>query len=529
MIGSDFLEYIPLTALYAETHYRFRFFPFSLYYRKQPEIIFDAPLRIEPDRSLPVTLMIKDSDKYPISLTTVKLVALSGRERVEQTFELNGQVQESFWHRLFELDVSRLLSGVLTVKATAVIRTRKGKLLHIYQDNHPGLSHKPLSVFKSSDPLPTFPTWYAGELHCHTSYGTDQVEFGAPLESYQRTAEAMGLSWVALTDHSYNLDNRLDNYLLNDPDAPKWNLLREEADRLNQSGTVVLLPGEELSCRSSEGRNIHMLIVGNPEFLRGTGDDAQNWLRTTSEHSVEKAGKLVGDTAFVAAGHPFVRIPLLERLLVNRGEWKRSDLSNPLLDGWQLLNGQWDDEFDRGMQQWIEALDEGRRIYIYAGNDAHGNFNRFRQVKLPMVKLWERDCHLFGRVTTRVFIAGELTQSAIIVALKQGRAVISDGPAIELSVRQDGSLYHSGDEVELSGGGQIVIRYKTSEEFGMVKRLTLHSFNEKKNIDLQNSYDGERRIDMFGDKYLRAELHTDTESGESHHAYTNPIWIRQPV
>jgi hypothetical protein len=51
----------------------------------------------------------------------------------------------------------------------------------------------------------------------------------------------------------------------------------------------------------------------------------------------------------------------------------------------------------------------GKRCHIYAGNDAHGNFNRFRQVKLPILRLWEREAHLFGRVTTRVRALQPLT------------------------------------------------------------------------------------------------------------------------
>ncbi len=526
MIGSEIFDWLPLSVLYAETHYRFRLFPFSLYYRRQPEIIFDAPLRIEPDQSLPVTLLIKDADKFPVELAEVHLHAFLDKEHVDQTFDLNLTISDTYWHRIFELDVSGLPPGRLSLDTSVTFLTRKGKHIRVRQDNHPGLSHKPLTVMKSKDPLPNFPNWHAGELHCHTSYGTDQVEFGAPLQSYQRTAEAMGLGWVALTDHSYNLDDRLDSYLTDDPGVPKWNLLHKEVKRLNKRSSVVLLPGEELSCRSADGRNIHMLIIGNPEFLHGSGDDAQKWLQTKSEHSVEEAVKIVNDSAFIAAGHPFVKIPLLERLLVNRGEWKKSDLLDSGLDGWQMLNGEWGCEFERGLKQWVKALDSGKRICIYAGNDAHGNFNRFRQVRLPMIKLWEKDQHLFGKVTTRALVKGELTQSAIIASLKKGSAIISDGPAVELTVQQNDDSYRCGDEIEPSKDGEITVGYKTTTEFGKAKRIVLHSFNNQQELKIQDPYEGEISVGVSGKKYLRVEFHSEIKNGEKHHAYTNPIWIR---
>ncbi|MCK4296427.1 MAG: hypothetical protein KAX28_07220, partial [Candidatus Marinimicrobia bacterium] len=49
--------------LYAEIHYHLPFFVGRLY-KKQPEIIFDLPYRIQSD-FLPVMLLMKDSDRYP--------------------------------------------------------------------------------------------------------------------------------------------------------------------------------------------------------------------------------------------------------------------------------------------------------------------------------------------------------------------------------------------------------------------------------------------------------------------------------
>ncbi len=524
MIGSDIFELMPLIGLYAETHYRFRFFPFSLYYRRQPEIIFDAPIRIEPNQTIPVSLIIKDADKFPVELVEVRIATTCNGQSLSRQFKLDTPIKSPFWHKIFELDVSQLPFGIVSVDSVALVRNRK-RFITVHQDNHTGLSHAPLKVLKAVDPLPNLSGWYSGELHCHTSYGTDQVEFGAPLPMYQRTAEAMGLSWVALTDHSYNLDDSLDNYLLNDPTAPKWELLREEAAKLNSTGSVQLIPGEELSCRSDEGRNIHMVILGDQKFLHGTGDDAQDWLKVKSEHSVKNALARIHLNTFAVAGHPFVKIPFLEKLLVNRGEWQSSDLYTSRLDGWQMLNGQWGDEFNRGLTEWGKALDTGRRINIFAGNDAHGNFNRFRQVKLPMVKLWEQKRHLFGRVTTRVKVNDQLSPETIISNLKRGRVIISDGPMVELKVVQNEKEHGSGDEVSLKDGGELLVCYLSTPEFGKVTSLSFISKNRQQKLSIPNDYGGKIKLPLEGNQYIRIEMVTHTESGEEHRAYTNPIWI----
>ena len=59
--------------LYAETHYRLKFVS-PLYYKKVPEIIADIPIRIIANKTtnLPILLVVKDADRYPIFYKTNK-------------------------------------------------------------------------------------------------------------------------------------------------------------------------------------------------------------------------------------------------------------------------------------------------------------------------------------------------------------------------------------------------------------------------------------------------------------------------
>lgn len=533
---NELYDLLPLAALYAETHYRFRHFPFSLYYRQQPEIIFDAPLRLEPNQVLPIFLMIKDANKFPITVRSISITVSNGKKNIVKKLSLNENLNTPLWTQIIDIDVSEFPSGILTVDCILDINSNN-KSVRVYNDNHVGLTHKPFSVLKADDPLPMLPGWYAGELHCHTSFGEDQIEFGAPLEFYQRASEAMGLSWVALTDHAYNLDDLPNNYLINDPKQAKWKMFLSEVERANlENPNVVLLPGEELTCRSSTGKNIHLLLVGQHNFLIGTGDDAQNWYNTRSEHSVSDAIRNIDPEAVAIAAHPLTPISFLEKILLNRNVWTNNDLNEHGLRGWQIWNGQLDRGFHTGLDLWKKNLNKGHKTLIFAGNDAHGNFNRYRQIRLPMISMRENYHHLFAKVTTRIKTGTEIYQESIINALKNGSCSLSNGPTLDLKVATNSRTAEIGEEVFAENNNEIQVEYLTTPEFGKIKELNLYGGGEDKEILLikySSSSDpnlpnwrGKLARPLLGKRYIRAELITEHKTGRLYHSFTNPIWLK---
>ena len=54
---------LPVIFLYAELHFRFKWF-ISMYFIKEPEIITDVPYRIDPNKKIPILILIKDAKKY---------------------------------------------------------------------------------------------------------------------------------------------------------------------------------------------------------------------------------------------------------------------------------------------------------------------------------------------------------------------------------------------------------------------------------------------------------------------------------
>ncbi len=55
---------------YAEIHYTF--FRYSLINRRYPELITDAPWRVDPGESIPIVCLVKDADQFPIKLKRIQ-------------------------------------------------------------------------------------------------------------------------------------------------------------------------------------------------------------------------------------------------------------------------------------------------------------------------------------------------------------------------------------------------------------------------------------------------------------------------
>ena len=71
-IIENIISIIPSVLLYAELHFRFKW-SHSRYYLREPEILADLPYRVEPDTSIPILLLIKDSHQFPITLHEVEV------------------------------------------------------------------------------------------------------------------------------------------------------------------------------------------------------------------------------------------------------------------------------------------------------------------------------------------------------------------------------------------------------------------------------------------------------------------------
>jgi hypothetical protein len=521
--------------LYAETHYRFRYF-LSFLRKREPEIIADAPHRLEPNSMLPILILVKDAHLFPAKLDGIILTIRSKGLIVLEKNLLNSslEINQKLWHHVFEIPIFGL-TGTIECDVLFELNDNNRKRFY-HNDNHRTSSHLPLKVFVSSNRLPRFEHLYLGECHSHSNYTDDQVEFGSPLDASVKLCLSLGLSFFCVTDHSYDLDDDVNNYLINDPSVPKWRQLQQEVHDLNSTRSdFTIVRGEEVTCLNSAGQNVHMLLLGNKKFFAGTGDGAERWFKTRSEYTSEKVLEEKELSALAYAAHPREPVSLIQRLLLHRGTWHNRDMINPKLSGIQFANGQLSGGFQEGYREWIHALLQGRRLFVLAGNDAHGNFNRFRQIGIPFVMIHEMEHQIFGKMRTGVYLES-LSEVHILDALRLGMSIITDGPVMNLRVI---SSTHTLSSIGCSYYGKkhtVFLEVRSSTEYGSIDLLTvfkgiigqketeLISEKDLKSFNVDRNF----TFEIECESYIRAEVwtsSTDSYDGQPHFCMTDPLWF----
>ena len=515
------------TVLYAETHYTFKYF-FSYLKKREPEIISDLPSRVKRGSLIPILIVIKDADKFPVLLK--KITVLENND-VLFYVELNEKVCSDYKDLLFKMDSSNLDCGqhFFDIHIDYSIR---GKAKKCFVDNYRGTSHKPLPIYISQHSIPRFKKCYFGETHSHTNYTTDQVEFGGSIEATKSMAQAIELDFFCATDHSYDLDDFKDNYLLNDPQLSKWDEFLKEVQLSNQKNPAVLaIPGEEVTIRNKADKNVHLLIYNSDKYFPGAGDSGEKWLKNYSELSIAQVISQIPESALAFSAHPSETSPLLQRLLIKRGSWQSEDCAESGLHGLQFINGGEPNNLEKGKNLWTEQLLLDNRLTGIAGNDAHGNFARFRQIGFPFITMRENYYHLFGNWRTGVYIPdGRINLDTLLSALKSGNCFMTNGPALLFELHDKKDSYWMGEEC--LNPINCVIKARSTGEFGAVESIKLFvgSLDKKmESLFYLESLPGDnieyhqeinlKNIPKRG--YFRIEVTTKL----NFQALSNPIWF----
>ena len=525
---AQLFEYFPFiipVIHYAELHYRFKLLPFSRYYIKEPEIIVDVPHRLEPGSLLPVLLLIKDADRFPLFLESVEITLMDqhGNQK-DFSFKKNLEIKNRWWYEIKHLKLGEL-TGFCTIHVRLFYSVR-GRRKTCLNGNSLASKGKPLEIYLSPYTLPGENLgWIWGDLHYHTWLTEDFVEFGAPPDASQHLAKALGLSFVCFTDHSYDLDDRPGSWKKTDPEKIKWKQLWSDIHDLNNRANPILIPGEEVSTYNSKKKNVHLLVLNHTELIPGSGDGAEQWFRTRSELSIPEVVSQLQEDSMAIAAHPLTDGGYLQKILLKRGQWEYEDFSQEGIDGYQILNGSFDSDFFRGMSKWQKLLLDGEKKYIYAGNDAHGNFCRYRQIKIPMISMWDNNCQIMGKCRTGIPLPEKISISTIIDTLKKGHCVISNGPLAILNI---------------TNKTKITVESTSSPEFGKLKEITVFFGDltqKKERILFSHQYVDSKYHDRFSTSadlsnkkgYIRVQLTSLASDFREFRCYTNPIWINRDL
>ena len=494
---------------YAETHFKFKL-PWSLLYRPWPEIFTDAPFQFVPGVVPVLWIGVRDGDRFPATIESVELSITKvddglGCAQAEKctpevrTFgDLNLPAKNAF--DFFPIEIGNLAPGryEITPKVTA---TRNGKKKVFKRWNFPGLKPAPLKIQVLAEKLPMAPGFVAGEMHCHTRYSADHVEYGASPAVMQQAAKAVGLDFVNFTDHAYDFAFLQEDYTQEAPSAPaRFQELKQEIAALPQS--PLLIAGEEVSAGNTKGENVHMTVLGPEGYLPGLGDCGRYWLSNRPTLPIERLLEMAGAPCFAA--HPLQQMGMLEKFIFRRGFWKNADLhlndsKNPIR-GIQFWNGIRDEGFKLGRDWWIEELGKGNYLLPIGGNDAHGDLNDTTFVEQPLFSLGHNRNHVFGRVRTAVPAAPTL--ESLRKAFTGDNCYVTDGPALWWE-REVGTVkFHAQSNNEMGGGFRYIRIYGrrrgAKEEVVLPESLVAASQNETITVH------------AAGYAYLRAECETAT-------------------
>ncbi|WP_295070782.1 hypothetical protein [uncultured Fibrobacter sp.] len=409
---------------YAETHFKFKL-PWSLLYKPWPEIIFDAPFQFVPGVEPYLWIVVRDADHFPTTIKSAEIVLKTRTQNAQQDAlllqdaqqtqdvpqpdiiickELNIEVREQM--RFIPLALGKIPTGTYEAHCKLTVE-REGKLQTFERWNLPRLKSVPLRFKVLNEMPPIAPGYAAGEMHCHTHYSADHVEYGATPEVLQLAAKAVGLDFVNCTDHAYDFAFTQEDYTKEvDSPVPRFQKLREEIAALpvkdeNGNDMPLMLAGEEVSAGNSKGENVHMTVLAPEGYLPGLGDCGRYWLENRPTRSIKQILNMTEAHCFAA--HPFQQMGMLEKFVFRRGYWKPEDLqlkNKHSIRGLQFWNGIRDEGFKLGREFWINELGKGNYLLPIGGNDAHGDLNSMTAVDLPLISLKHTRAHTFGNVRT---------------------------------------------------------------------------------------------------------------------------------
>jgi len=363
----------------------------------------------------------------------------------------------------------------------------------------------PLDVRISQEDTPAITDWYCGDTHQHTNYTRNVYEFGAPIYATKAANNALGLDWMTITGHSFDLN------------LGKWNVSTADCDA-HSDNLFRVLQGEEVSCYlPGTDQYNHLLVYGADFILGGEWEDG-----TGSDYTPEEAIAIAKSQEGVTyPAHPFDDDPF-------RDPWQNYSLDFDGLQIWNHLSSNNIAKLESGIDIWKDLLLDGRHVYVEGGSDAHGDFNTHA-----------------GKVKTYVYAAGYSQnslppRSKILNALRNGHSIMSDGPLVIFDI--NGELI--GNNVSLTNGTNATFRiqWNSTQEFGNITTILVKKgvINETEEINVtilkpfsiwKDPLCDEHELMLLPNEscYYRVEAYSNTTSGEQYRCYTNPIWVNIPA
>ena len=523
------------------------------------DVVADVPWRIEPNKNIPLLLMVKDADYnnylvYEIRIYDDKFPygsESSDEDVLVETIDLSGSGDcwgktylniDSDWYYTDEA------GSIPELNPDDFTKDADGRI-HIHVKFDAATACDMLSsdavfyidLLSSDYYLPSLTNWYPGDVHYHTNYTENTVEFGFPTQPTVEAGKAIGLDWTTITDHSFDLDSHMPSL----DETWKWDQTGNDCKDVSDGGysdsEFRLIRGEEVSCTSSNGKFIHFLAYGITDVIKGEGanglwfagdedntdTDGDGWDDHPTTHSLAEVIALVNDQGgFSYAAHP--ESHTAHEDITERGIWTPEDYALEGYTGLQVWNTiNYNSARDSGIEVWRDLLLGGRKIFVSGGSDAHGDFSYTTTVLGDFT-------NAYGKVRTYVH-AESFSEDGILDALENGHSIMSNGPLVTfMIINEHDDTAIIGDEI-VGNDLSFNIRYESTPEFGNVDHIYVYrgiiGDTEEEEIYhiTPNDLSG---VELFSDlaeeipssSYIRIEASSSVD-GKMYRCYTNPIWI----
>ena len=444
------------------------------------------------------------------------------------------------------------------------------------------------TIVSPSD-LPEIEGWCYGDAHYHSNYTDNPYEYGGPLPVTAEMAAAIGLSWVAVTDHSYGLSRPKTEE--EEVAGNRWHSRKKEIDAVNSQHDDILLIGAEEITVKKPIPGLHILSYGNPfiadQHAAGFGTytmkEAFDQILDQSNHQpgiVFAAHPASESYAWEDGDYDIARRPeyaemfaglqifnekilyqhttssSMDRETVNpfltlTEDKRRSDWSRELITG---INEHWVQRF---LVPSLARCRQGgtlRKCFVLAGSDAHMDFNyAFRPHPAFLIhRLYD---NAFGKVRTLARLSAAtgsgLNEQNVLRALKTGNTLLTDGPLALFSLTTGGNpqVASLGGTITLPPGAELELSliWSSSVEFGPVNKIALYLGTADGEDEITSRIPGlgdeiaahgyqgslEHTFRNWSDSpaYLRLEACSSGQSPADDalfYCVTNPIWILAP-
>jgi hypothetical protein len=227
--------------------------------------------------------------------------------------------------------------------------------------------------------------WLSGDLHVHSEHSDDATL--NPIAKITALADAVGLQYLAISDH--------DNHVEGDVANHTW------ADPAFQNNDLIMLYSAEWTTHRGHG---------NP--FSAQPYDHQRLYDMRDDYDA-KIGALVKELGVhLSANHPAAS--------------DHFGFSYDMVDSMEVWGSAiWADDNKRAVGIWDDMLKSGRAIAARGGSDSHHGYPG--EGETPSNSSYQAPANNVGTPTTWVF-AVDWSAEAVIHALNKGRASVSSNP-----------------------------------------------------------------------------------------------------